>query len=217
MIFINNLDDGTECILSKFADDTKLGGVAGRPRECADIWRDLDRLEKRTDRNLMEFNKGKHQVLQLGRNNPMYQYRLGTDCLESSLAEEAVGVLVDNKLTMSLQCALVGTIASWAALCRMPPAGQERRDMDSLTLIPGKVMEQLILDTISRHIKDKKIIESSQHGFTKGKSCLTNLINLYDDMTGLVDEGRAVSIVCLDFREVSHKILIDKLWLGSLV
>ena len=89
MIFINDLDDGTERILSNFTDDTKLGGVVGRPHECADIWRGLDRLEKRTDRNLMEFNKGRHQVLHMGRNNPVHQYRLGTDCPEGSLAEEA--------------------------------------------------------------------------------------------------------------------------------
>jgi len=44
----------------------------------------------------------------------------------------------------------------------------------SLTFMPGKVMEQLILETISRYVKGKKVIRSSEHGFTKGKSCLTN-------------------------------------------
>lgn len=51
----------------------------------------------------------------------------------------------------------------------------------SLTLIPGAVMEQLIPETTSRHMKDKKVIGSSQHGFMKGKSCLTNLIAFYND------------------------------------
>ena len=45
----------------------------------------------------------------------------------------------------------------------------------SLTSISVKMMEQLFLETISRHRKDNKIIRSSQNGFTKMKSCLTTL------------------------------------------
>jgi len=65
------------------------------------------------------------------------------------------------------------------------------------------MMEQLILEVIIKQVEEKKVIRSSQHGFTKRKSCLTNLIAFYDGVTGWVDEGRAVHVVYLNFSRLS--------------
>ena len=77
------------------------------------------------------------------------------------------------------------------------------------------MMEQIILSAITQHVQDNQGIRPSQHGFMKGKSCLTNLISLYDQVTHLVDEEKAVDIVYLYFSKaldtVFHSILLEKL------
>lgn len=53
--------------------------------------------------------------------------------------------------------------------------------LDNLTIIHGKMMEQPILETVSRHTRDTNMVRSSQPGFTQGKLCLMNL-NSCDEM-----------------------------------
>lgn len=77
----------SECTLSKFGDDTKLGRVAGRPEGCTAVQRNLDRLEEWAHGKLMKLNKVKRKVFHLWGNNHRHHYMLGAMQLESSFEE----------------------------------------------------------------------------------------------------------------------------------
>ena len=83
----------------------------------------------------------------------------------------------------------------------------------SLTSQVSKVLETFVRDAID-HLYSKKLIRETQHGFTKGKSCLTNLLKFFEEVTKYVDEGNPVDVLYLDFSKafdkVPHKQLVEK-------
>ncbi|GAB0178997.1 mitochondrial enolase superfamily member 1 [Grus japonensis] len=77
----------------------------------------------------MKFKKGKCRVLHLGRNNPKHQCRLGVDLLGSNAAEKDLGVLVDNRLSMSQQRALTDKKANGILGCIQKNVASRSREV----------------------------------------------------------------------------------------
>ena len=85
----------------------------------------------------------------------------------------------------------------------------------SLTSITCKVLESILKEQMVEHLAKLRLIKDTQHGFTKGRSCLTNLLDFLEDATKWVDEGIPVDVIYLDFAKafdkVPHTRLIKKL------
>jgi hypothetical protein len=76
----------------------------------------------------------------------------------------------------------------------------------SLTSVIGKLLESIIKDKLVEHLDKFALINTSQHGFTKGRSCLTNLLEFMEQVTKTVDEGQPVDLIYLDFAKAFDKV-----------
>ena len=84
----------------------------------------------------------------------------------------------------------------------------------SLTSQIGKLLEAVIRDVIVQHLERHRLVRESQHGFRRSGSCLSNVLQFLDRVTGVVDEGDPVDVIFLDFSKafdtVQHSRLLDR-------
>ena len=82
----------------------------------------------------------------------------------------------------------------------------------SLTSVVVKLMETIIRDKLVTFLEENSMINNSQHGFRNKRSCLTNLLDFYNDVSNIYDETKAIDIIYLEFQKafdnVPHKRLI---------
>ncbi|KAK4822461.1 hypothetical protein QYF61_015467 [Mycteria americana] len=114
-------------------------------------------------------DKAECRVLHLGRGNPQFQYRLGDEGIKSSPAEKDLGVLVDEKLAMTGQCALAAQKASRLLGCIQSSVASRSRE-GILPLYSALVRPHLQYGVqlwSPQHRKDVELLERVQRRDTK--------------------------------------------------
>ena len=83
----------------------------------------------------------------------------------------------------------------------------------SLTSVICKLLERLIKDHMVDFLVKHKLLNSSQHGFLKARSCLTNILCFLEEITKWIDMGSPVDIIYLDFQKAFDKVPHQRLLL----
>ena len=89
----------------------------------------------------------------------------------------------------------------------------------NLTQIPSKGFESLLKKALTSHLDAQNLFSVEQHGFLKGRSCQSNILECKEEWTRILDEGDWVDVVYFDYKmafdSVNHHLLIEKLkWYG---
>jgi hypothetical protein len=84
----------------------------------------------------------------------------------------------------------------------------------SLTAQACKIFESILRDRIVEHLRVFRLINDSEHGFVRNRSCLTNMLEFLEYVNNYVDSGKPIDIIYLDFRKafdkVPHRRLMEK-------
>ena len=146
----------------------------------------------------------------------------GVDGLSPKILKETVEQIskpLAHVFNMSLQEGIVPVEWKVANIIPLFKKGSRNKSVNyrpvSLTSVICKLLETIIRDHMMDFLVKHKLINTSQHGFLKARSCLTNLLCFFEEITKWVDDGSPVDVIYLDFQKafdkVPHQRLILKL------
>eukprot|EP00061_Rhincodon_typus_P015044 g42500.t1 len=161
---------------------------------------------------LGRFEIKKEVVLDLLKNNKVVRFP-GPDDTYPRLLGEAREEIAGG-LTKIFVCLLVTgeVLENWRAANDVPLFKKGNKDhLGSyrpvrLTSVFGKLLERILRDGICAHLEKHGLIRDNQHGFVQGGSCLSNLIEFFEELTKVIDESRAVDVVYMDFSKAFDKV-----------
>ncbi len=103
MIYVNDLDDGLTCKISKFADDTKIAGKFITTLDKELLQRYFDKLSNWARDWKMKINVEKRRVMHVGINNDNVKYLMNGVQLSVTNTEKDLGVMISTDLKPSNQ------------------------------------------------------------------------------------------------------------------
>ena len=85
----------------------------------------------------------------------------------------------------------------------------------SLTNIAGKILERIVSTSLSDYLESNELLSQCQHGFRKGRSTATNMLQCDAYIADCLNKGKSIDLIMIDFQrafdKVDHNLLLHKL------
>lgn len=169
VLFINDLDDGIDNWILKFADDTKLFGIVNSLRDQTGLQTDLDRLTEWESNWDMKFNITKCKRMHIGKYNGKIPYSMNGITLAETTVERDLGILISADLKVSAQCQQAYSKAQRVlGMINRCILSRSREMLVPLYKSLVRPHVEYVTPVWSPHYaKDKALIEKVQHRFTR--------------------------------------------------